>query len=556
VTVLDLESRSLVAAVERDVENRARHARAEIEFVEARGGDMAALVGLLERGELPERVVHNDAKLNNVMIDDETGEAVCVIDLDTVMPGLSVLDFGDAVRSGASPAAEDERDLSKVHVDLHAFDCIARGYLEHRGIRPETAKRFRLGFAPGGNRLRGEARKRSWSEDDMVKAGLLVERGEGLTDYFIDRLIFPIMSISGRVTGFGGRVLDEREPKYMNSTDTPIYRKGDNLYGAFQAKAYIREEAPLLVEGNFDLLALANVGVNNVVAPLGTALTPNQGSLLRRYNRRVVVCFDGDEAGHKAARAAVEVLLRSGCEPQVALLPKAEDPDSYVREHGKADFQRLVANAVDLVDFVLAGRKFRTVPDERASLRELVALLRLMSDDAAVELYANRIAERFRVERDTVLRAARREGLKKPRAVAASSPELEERIVAAAVQDSELARAARDMGVPEIVADERLRVVARIAAEHCEEPGFGPAQILDAIEDESLRRRVAGWTFQQDVLPGVTEYRARVARMRATWLHGRILQAHAHGDGAQAEALTKERGELLREAAKERSSRS
>jgi len=121
---------AFIDAVHRDVENRARHARAEIEFVERRGGDMAGLVVRLERGELPERVVHNDAKLNNVMIDDETGEAVCVIDLDTVMPGLSVLDFGDAVRSGANPAPEDERDLSKVRLDLRAFDCIAHGYLE------------------------------------------------------------------------------------------------------------------------------------------------------------------------------------------------------------------------------------------------------------------------------------------------------------------------------------------------------------------------------------------------------------------------------------------
>jgi Ser/Thr protein kinase RdoA (MazF antagonist) len=121
---------AFIDAVEQDVESRARHARAEIEFIERRGGDVASLVTQRERGELPERVVHNDAKLNNVMIDDETGEAVCVIDLDTVMPGLAVLDFGDTVRSGASHAAEDERDLSKVGLDLQAFDAIARGYLE------------------------------------------------------------------------------------------------------------------------------------------------------------------------------------------------------------------------------------------------------------------------------------------------------------------------------------------------------------------------------------------------------------------------------------------
>jgi len=121
---------AFVAAVERDAENRAREVRAEIEFVERRGDAANGLVALLERGELPERVVHNDAKLNNVMIDDETGEGVCVIDLDTVMPGLAVLDFGDVVRSGANPAAEDERDLSEVRIDLHAFERIARGYLE------------------------------------------------------------------------------------------------------------------------------------------------------------------------------------------------------------------------------------------------------------------------------------------------------------------------------------------------------------------------------------------------------------------------------------------
>jgi Ser/Thr protein kinase RdoA (MazF antagonist) len=121
---------AFIAAVERDPENRAHQVRAEIEFVERRGGDVNCLVALLERGELAERVVHNDAKLNNVMIDDETGDGVCVIDLDTVMPGLAVLDFGDVVRSGANPASEDERDLSKVSLDLHSFDWIARGYLE------------------------------------------------------------------------------------------------------------------------------------------------------------------------------------------------------------------------------------------------------------------------------------------------------------------------------------------------------------------------------------------------------------------------------------------
>ncbi|MFQ5857805.1 MAG: phosphotransferase enzyme family protein [Anaerolineae bacterium] len=121
---------AFVEAVEKDVKNRAQSVRAEIEFVEKRAEDTTVLVDLLERGELPERVTHNDTKFNNVMVDDETGEGVCIIDLDTVMPGLSLYDFGDSVRSGANPAAEDEQDLSKVCMDLEVFDHIAHGFLD------------------------------------------------------------------------------------------------------------------------------------------------------------------------------------------------------------------------------------------------------------------------------------------------------------------------------------------------------------------------------------------------------------------------------------------
>ncbi len=121
---------ALVEAVERDVKNRARSARAEIEFVQKRAEDTSVLVDLLEQGRLPERVTHNDTKFNNVMIDDQTGEGICIVDLDTVMPGLSLYDFGDVIRSGANPAAEDERDLAQVCIDLDIFDCIADAYLD------------------------------------------------------------------------------------------------------------------------------------------------------------------------------------------------------------------------------------------------------------------------------------------------------------------------------------------------------------------------------------------------------------------------------------------
>ncbi len=428
-----------------------------------------------------------------------------------------------------------------------------RQYIKRRGLKPETVKRFRLGFAPAGNRLRGEARKRSWSETALVRAGLLVKRDAGLTDYFYDRLVFPIFSVSGRVIGFGGRVLDDREPKYLNSPDTETFRKGYNLYGAFQAKGYIREEVPFLVEGNFDVLTLVDKGINNVLAPLGTALTSNQALLVHRYNRRVLVCFDGDAAGRKATRRALEVLLQCGLEPQMMVLPEGLDPDAYIRKQGKSGFMKLASRAQDLVEFILAGKEFRSVSDERAALRETVGLLRLVSDKTTRELHANRLAVRFKVDKEMLLQQASETGpgYQMPR----SSGVLEEKLLAAAVQSRALARDSRDFCFADTLTDKKLQAIGRLVEQLCDDPNFGPALLLDKIEDEDIRRVVAGWTFVERSLPEPNEFRERVRRLRAAWLHRRIVAAHQDGNEREAEILIRERSELLKEATRERSSR-
>lgn len=427
----------------------------------------------------------------------------------------------------------------------------AKAYLEKRGLKPETVKRFRLGFAPSGGRLRVEARKRSWSEQGLVRTGLLVKREQGLADYFYDRIMFPIFSLSGKVIGFGGRVLDDQEPKYLNSPDTEIFRKGYNLYGAFQAKGYLRSEPPILVEGNFDLLTLVDAGINNVVAPLGTALTPSQALLLARHNRRVTVCFDGDAAGRQAARRSLEVLLRCGLDPQMVLLAEGADPDEYVREHGAEAFRELVGQATGFIEFVLAGRNLRNVAEERSALRELVSLLRLVPDQSTRELYANELAARFKVAKSTVLadvveRAA-------PRQTAPGVRLAEEKVLAAAIQSQELARIVRDFCLADTVEDEKLRAVAELVSELCDEPGFGPASLLDRIGDEDTRKRVAGWTFAERALPDPAEFECKVRRLRAAWLHRRVVAAYEAGNQNEAEMLVRERTELLREAARERS---
>jgi len=433
----------------------------------------------------------------------------------------------------------------------------AAAYVERRGLSAETLRRFRLGFAPAGNILRGQAKRRGWSEELLVQAGLLrgvEERGtgsEGLVDWFHGRLMFPIFSLSGKVVGFGGRVLDTSEPKYLNSPETAIFRKGESLYGIFQAKGYIREQMPILVEGNFDMLSLVNAGINNVVAPLGTAFTPNQAQLLRRYNARITVCFDGDAAGRKACRRALDVLLSAGMDPQVTLLPEGMDPDSYVRRFGKERLVELLANGQDWVEFVLAGRDLSRVAEQRAALAELVGLLRLIGDETTRELYANRIADRFRVSKMALLRSA---GQQKPGAArVAANRGVEEKLLGSAIQTRELAQIACDLGLAEILSDEKLRPIARLAVDHCDDPGFNAGLVLGLIDDEETRKLVSAWTF--DDLPTPGEFRERVKRFRADWLHRRLKEADARGDDAAVEDLQRERSRLLQEVANERSAR-
>jgi DNA primase len=496
------------------------------------GGSAFNFVMAQERLEFPEAVRFLARRLN-ITIEEEQG-------------------------SGRNQALYDacERAVGFFEQQL-ARTSDAQAYLARRGIGAETARRFRLGFAAGGNRLRGTAGRQGLSEDVLVRAGLLARRDSGPADYFYNRLMFPIFSLSGKVIGFGGRVLDDGEPKYLNSPDSEIFRKGENLYGLFQAKGYLRDGVPLLVEGNFDLLSLVEKGLNGVVAPLGTALTPAQARLLLRYNRRLTVCFDGDAAGRKAARRAVATLVAAGIDPRVVVLPDGADPDSFVRERGVDQLLVLVEGGADIVDFVAAGRESASVPEQRAALGELAGLLRVMPDLAARELYANRVADRFRVSKAVLLReVAQEQQVRHP----ASPPSparraIEEKLVGAVVQSAELARQARDHTFSEVVADPELQPLAKMAEESCDEPGFGAGQMMDRLEDEAARRLVAALTFTVGVIPTVDEFRERVCRLRAEWLHRRIVDAEQRGESELAEALRNERHRLLQDVVRERSSR-
>ena len=230
-------------------------------------------------------------------------------------------------------------------------------YLHSRGLSEDIIKEFKLGFAPNSGRgLTSILQKKSYNLEMAVKGGLLGKKVPGkYYDYFRGRVMFPIYDLRGRLSGFGGRTVDEQEPKYLNTPETPLFHKGRTLYGLYQSLPHIRREGiVLLVEGYTDVLLLHQHGIKYAVAPLGTALTEKQLSLLRGKMGKVVLAFDADSGGQTAALKGIELLKNEGCRVNVALLPEGYDPADFVKEFGREAFiTEVLDKARPVVDYQL-----------------------------------------------------------------------------------------------------------------------------------------------------------------------------------------------------------
>jgi len=346
------------------------------------------------------------------------------------------LDFIEAVKHVAARCGVEVRETSRQReeedpnrplYELNAFaqdwfrKCLldpevgasAQTYLTGRGIGAETAERFGLGYAPDEWRaFRDAAAKHGIDEALMLEAGLVgqSERAKEPYDRFRGRIIFPIESLSGRVMAFGGRVLQgdgKDAPKYLNSPESPIYHKGQTLYGLSWAKNNIRrEECALVVEGYMDVVSLAAHGFDNVVAPLGTAMTADQAKLLGRYSKRIVLLFDSDRAGLKATFRAGDALLEAGLHPAVVTLPPGEDPDTVVRGEGPDALRALLDDAVDVLDrkFQILEEKdyFSSIEQTREAVDRLLPTLRAAADPALRDIYVAKVADRTGVRRETL----------------------------------------------------------------------------------------------------------------------------------------------------------
>jgi DNA primase len=283
----------------------------------------------------------------------------------------------------------------------------AIGYLRQRGLSGEIAARFGLGYAPGGWQSLAEAFPDYKTLAALKDAGLVVDAEGGRRyDRFRDRIVFPITNARGAIIGFGGRVIDAGEPKYLNSPETPLFEKGRELYGLFQARQGLRESGrAVVVEGYMDVVALAQFDVPGVVATLGTATTPMHLDKLMRLTDQVIFCFDGDEAGRRAAWRAVETSLgklADGKGVGFLFLPDGDDPDSYVRRNGRDAFEQRLREAVPLSEMIVRELSERTdlaTPEGRARLLHLAKpLLAQVNAPALALLLRRRLAQAAQVE--------------------------------------------------------------------------------------------------------------------------------------------------------------
>jgi DNA primase len=306
----------------------------------------------------------------------------------------------------------------------------AREYLESREVPLETAAVQGLGFAPPGKAFLAHMGELGIETTVLVEAGLAAVRDDGsVVARFRGRLMFPIHDLRSRVAGFGGRLLGPGEPKYLNSPESAIFHKGRQLYNLHQAKGAIRrEEMVILVEGYFDVLRLVLAGIEHVVAPLGTALTPDQATLLRRFTATAMLLYDSDQAGLRATFRAGDELLRQSVRVKVATMPAGEDPDTLVRRGGAAALAPILDDAVDLLErklHLLEHRGwFEGVDHQREALDRLLPTIRAAADPITRDLYLNEVSRRTGVSRETLLHqlAARPEPSPVPAPRAAPGP--------------------------------------------------------------------------------------------------------------------------------------
>ncbi len=491
---------------------------------------------------------------------------------------LNHLTFPEAIRHLAGkvgvvipekPMSREERERSTLTERIHRANELAAGffvrslqspagasareYLRKRGIGEAAIKAFRLGFAPDGwHHLLDFLGKQGISPALAEQAGLVVARSgneRGHYDRFRGRLMIPIEDVDGHVIAFGGRVMGAGEPKYMNSPESAVYTKGNTLYGLAKTRDAIREKGfAILVEGYFDLIALWNAGILNVVATLGTALTRAQVDLIRRYTPNVAALFDPDEAGRKALARSLELFLAGNVHARAVILPDGYDPDDFVRTQGREKMDELLAHALPMADYyierILGGQG--TLEEDRDKLREAVAFICRLEDAVERNLFVKRVAEKLDVDEE-VLKGEVRRGLQHHPAAATAGPQrrkadaamdpLELSLIRMMLEHPGRAAAVGEFGVLDCFRTEELKMLgeALLAMDRHGKSMGDVTSLIDALTAGPLREKLLALLVQESPYPealidrlladAIRKIRERSNRERGRILTRRIAEA-------------------------------
>jgi len=417
----------------------------------------------------------------------------------------------------------------------------AVSYLNERAVSREIISEFRLGYAPDKwDGLTLHLRRHQFDLETAVQAGLIVpKKGGGYYDRFRNRVMFPIFNLRGQVIGFGGRVLNDALPKYLNTPETPIFHKGEYPYGLHVSFKAIRQKGTaVIVEGYMDLLALRKHGLNEVVATLGTALTGDHVRKIKGYAREAIVVFDSDEAGNVAALRSLPIFLNEGLPARAVVLPQGHDPDSFVNAKGLPAFLTFLENAAPIFDFFLdqkLAKGGRDIDRTVLALKEILPVLSQLRNRAQKSLYAARLSERTGVKEDLILSELK--ALAKGMSGDGLQRGLKERVIPSNARqhigDVQLLNLlvhhpAAVTGLVQTDCKTLLsdavtsRIVALIFHKYREAGGFSPEQLEEDLDDEESRVRlrevlVADAIYSdQEVKQAIREIEEKVRQKKLT----------------------------------------
>ncbi len=477
--------------------------------------------------------------------------------------------------------AEDERKaLLTIIADAAAYyrkelegpaGSAARAYLKKRGVTDQVVQDFAIGFSrPEWDGLLQHLKHKGYTPGRMEKAGLIVKRseGEGYYDRFRGRIIFPIRDIAGNVIAFGGRVMDDSLPKYLNSPETPLYSKSNVLFCLDRAKEHARKQKYfIIVEGYLDAIACHQYGAQNAVATLGTALTEGHLRLMRRFAQNLVLIFDPDPAGVKAAMRGLDLFVSSGMKVNVVSLPDNDDPDTFLKKNGYEAFASCLRKSEKFMDFVLGqvvkGGQTASIDEKVEKAGEMLGFIARLRSGIERDYYLKRTAEALDLDEGILRQEMPRQakgpalppaGEKAPETHKGHRPRAEETLIHLMLKDGAIALGVKDQVKPEDFTDPLFQRAAKRIFDSLDDQGRLDVATLLREGDEELKGLISHYA----VLESVDEDREKSCRdcvdlirqkdpeKKIRSLIKAIEEAAARGDRAEFVRLTEQQQELCR----------